>query len=426
MPCGRRSHGIKKSASKFEVKPMIDKEKIKAKVKNGELTSKEGLQDLIREMTKEVLDTLYDGELEAHLGYKKNSKKPAGKSNSRNGYSSKRVKSQKGVIDLSVPRDRESTFAPQIIKKHETDISGIEDKVISMYAKGLSTRDIRDHIYDIYGHKISPETVSNITDLVIEKSKEWQNRPLEPIYAILFMDAIVVKLRIDAVVKNIPVYCILGYNLEGKKDILGLYVSESAESASYWLTVMNELKNRGLEDVLIFSVDNLTGISNAIETAFPKAEIQKCVVHQIRNSLKFVPWKERKNVAEDLRFIYTAATEEFAKDQLIVFEEKWGSKYPHISKSWKKNWTELATFFKYPEEVRKLIYTTNPIENFNRGLRKVSKNKGVFPTEDALVKLFYLAIRDMSKKWTMQRRDWGAIYSQLSIFFEERLSQYEN
>ena len=403
---------------------MFDREKLKAQVMAGKITTTEDLQSIIRDMTKEIIDVLYDGELEAHLGYKKHDVKSKKKTNSRNGHSSKTVNSSAGKMELKVPRDREGTFEPILIKKHQTDISGIEAKVISMYAFGMSTRDIQAHIDEIYGHQISPETISRITDTIVDKSKDWQNRPLEEIYTIVFMDAIVVKMRVDGVAKNVAVYCILGYGLDGKKEVLGLYVTEDAESSKYWLSVMNELKNRGVEDILIFAVDNLPGISEAITAAFPKSEIQKCIVHQIRNSLKFVPWKERKIIAKDLKLIYSAPTEKAAIIQLENLEKKWDKKYPHISKQWRNNWTELATFFKYPAEIRKLIYTTNPIESFNRGLRKVSKNKGVLPSEDAVIKLFYLAIMQMEKKWTMPRRDWGTIYSQLSIFFEERLNKY--
>ena len=257
----------------------------------------------------------------------------------------------------------------------------------------------------------------------METAKEWQNRALERLYAIVFMDGIVVKLRQDGIVRNVTVYLVIGMDMNGKKSCLGLYIGES-ESAKYWLTVMNELKTRGVEDILIFAVDNLTGISDAIETAFPKAEIQKCIVHQIRNSLKFVPWKERKAVAADLKKIYSASTLDQAESELLSFEEKWDSKYPHIAKSWRKNWTELSTFYKYPLAIRKLIYTTNPIESFNRGIRKVTKTRSVFPTEDALLKLVFLAVRDIEKKWTMAYQDWGVIYSQLSIYFEDILKNY--
>lgn len=400
----------------------LDRKKLKEMLKEEGVESTEDLQVLMRGIMKEVIEALYDGEITDHLGYEKH-EQGTGTENYRNGFSKKTVQSTVGPVELEVPRDRKSEFTPKVIRKYQRDISGIEDKVISMYAKGMSTRDIKEHIYDIYGYEISPETVSNITDTVLEHAREWQSRPLETVYAIVFMDALVVKLRVDGIVKNVALYAIIGINLEGEKSCLGLYVSET-ESAKYWLTVMNELKNRGLEEVLIFAVDNLTGISSAIEAAFPHAEVQKCIVHQIRNSLRFVSWKERKQVARDLKSVYTAATESDARGALEDFKENWDGKYPYISRSWETNWAELSVFFKYTSEIRRLIYTTNPIESFNRGLRKVSKTRSLFPTEDALIKLMYLAARDIERRWTRSVKGWGTIYSQLCIFFEDRLRPY--
>jgi transposase-like protein len=401
----------------------IDKNALQQMIEANDIKTTEDLQALLRDMTKEMIDTIYEGELTAHLGYERHAQGGEKGGNYRNGHGKKSVKSHLGEIELSPPRDRLGAFDPQIVRKRQTDISGLEMKVISMYGKGMTTRDIRDHIYDIYGYELSAESISAITDKVMETAKEWQNRALERLYAIVFMDGIVVKLRQDGIIKNVTVYLVIGMDMNGKKSCLGLYVGES-ESAKYWLTVMNELKNRGVEDILIFAVDNLTGISDAIETTFPKAEIQKCIVHQIRNSLKFVPWKERKIVAADLKKIYTAPTLAQAESELSSFEEKWDSKYPHIAKSWRKNWAELSTFYKYPQAIRKLIYTTNPIESFNRGIRKVTKTRSAFPTEDALLKLVFLAVRDIEKKWTMAYQDWGVIYSQLSIYFEDILKNY--
>ena len=265
--------------------------------------------------------------------------------------------------------------------------------------------------------------MSNITDTVIERANEWRSRALQAVYPIVFMDGLVVKMRSEGHVRNMTVYAVMGIDLEGQKECLGLYLAET-ESAKYWLTVMNELKNRGVEEVLIFSVDNLSGLSEAIQTVFPKAEIQKSVIHQIRNSLRYVSWKERKGVAADLKSVYRAATEQEAVSGLEAFEKKWGKKYPHIPKSWRSNWAELSPYFKYPLEVRRLIYTTNPIESFNRGIRKVTKNRAIFPTEDALYKLLYLAIQGMQRRWTQRVQNWGVIYSQLCIYFEERLAKY--
>lgn len=400
----------------------FDKQELKKLLDGRELKSTEDLQELLRDLTKEVIEAIYDGELTHHLGYDKHAQNVE-KNNYRNGYGKKKVKSNFGEIELSPPRDRKGTFSPELIKKRQKDISGIEAKVISMYARGMSTRDIQDHIHDIYGYNLSSSAVSTITDKVIEKAKSWQARPLKSVYPIVFMDGIVTKLKVDGVVKNVTVYIVLGIDLTGHKSCLGLYVSDT-ESSKYWLSVMNELKNRGVEDIFIFAVDNLSGISEAINSAFPKAEIQKCIVHQIRNSLKYVPWKERKEVANDLKKIYTAATAKEGEKQLDNFEDKWGDKYYHICKSWRDNWPELSAFYKYPPVIRKLIYTTNPIESFHRTVRKGIKTKNYFPTEDALLKLFYLLIQNVEKKWTQRIRNWGEIYSNLAIYFEERMEKY--
>lgn len=401
----------------------FNKEELQKLLKEKGVKSQEDMQSLLRELTKEVIETLYDGELTNHLGYSKHEQSGSSSGNAKNGRGKKKVNSHFGEINLEPPRDRQSSYDPKIVKKRQKDITVIDTKIISMYAKGMSNRDISMHIYEIYGIELSAESISNITNTVIERAKEWQSRPLEPLYAIVFMDGMVVKLRKDGVVSNVTVYVILGIDLEGNKSCLGLYLAET-ESAKYWLNVMNELKTRGVEDVLIFSVDNLKGISEAITAAFPKAEIQKCIVHQIRNSLRFVPWKERKTVAADLKLIYTAVNEKQAKEALNEFAEKYNSRYPHIARSWNNNWAELSTFFKYSQDIRRLIYTTNPIESFHRSIRKVSKNKSIFPTEDALLKLFYLAIQDIEKRWTQIIRNWATIYSQLLIYFEERVIKY--
>lgn len=402
---------------------VLSNEQLQEIVKNNPIKSTDDLNDVIRQMSKELIETLLKSELDNSLGYKKHDIKNKETDNCRNGFTPKKVLSKMGEIDVSVPRDRLSEFEPILVKKHNKDISGMEEKIISMYAYGMTTRDIQDHLKDIYGYEFSPETISNITDQVLESAKEWQNRTLDTIYPIIYMDALVFKVRRDGRVQNTAVYGIIGINLEGKKECLGLWIGDN-ESSKFWLGVLNELKNRGVEDVLIFSVDNLTGISEAIQTAYPKSDIQKCVVHQIRNSLKFVPWKERKKVAADLKEIYKASTEECALDGLTKFKEIWDKKYPHISISWERNWDELATFFKYPEEIRRIIYTTNPIESFNYGLKKNAKNRCSFPTEDALVKLLYLNVKRISKKWISPVRNWGMIYSQLSIYFKDRLEKY--
>jgi transposase-like protein len=402
---------------------VFDKDNLKKLIEEREVKDQEGLQALLRDLTKEVIDALYDGELTEHLGYEKHQQNGSEDGNARNGKGKKTVKSHFGNIELAPPRDRAGTFDPKIVKKRQRDISGIEEKVTSMYAKGMSTRDISAHIHEIYGYELSAESISAITDKVLERAKEWQSRPLESLYAIVFMDGMVVKMRVDGSVRKQTIYVIIGIDLEGNKSCLGLYFSET-ESAKYWLSVMNELRNRGVEDILIFAVDNLKGISEAIEAVYPQAEIQKCIVHQIRNSLRFVPWKERKAVAADLKKIYTASTEEQGLKALEQFCKTWDGKYPHISKSWRTNWAELSTFFAYPREIRKLVYTTNPIESFHRSLRKVMKIRSIFPNEDSCLKLVFLATQDIEKRWTQVIRNWGPIYSQLLIRFEERVSKY--
>jgi putative transposase len=402
---------------------VLDRSKLKKILKEKGVKNLDDFNAFMKDVSKDVVETLLEGELTDHLGFEKYDQKAKTIDNSRNGFTQKTVKSKYGEIDLDVPRDRKSEFEPQVVKKRKKDISGLEEKIISMYAKGMTTRDIQAHIKDLYSYDISPETVSSITDKVLERAREWQSRPLEPIYAVIYMDAVFLRMRTEGHVRNVAVYTIIGINLDGQKECLGLWVCET-ESAKYWLSVLNELKNRGLEDVLIFSVDNLKGISEAIEAVFPQTEIQKCIVHQIRNSLRYVSWKERKAMATDLKLIYKAATEEEGSAALDDFAEKWDKRYPHVSASWKKKWAEIATFFKYPPEIRTLIYTTNPIESLHRQIKKVAKNKSSFPNEQALIKLVYLAVEEASRKWTMRHRDWAMIYSQLMIFFEDRVAKY--
>jgi len=401
---------------------VFQKEELEKLIEERGITKLEDLQEFMREMTKEVIEALYEGEITDHLGHRRHARSENG--NIRNGHTTKSVKSAVGELELDVPRDREGSYEPKIVRKRQKDITGLEERVISMYGLGMSTRDIQSHIEEIYGYSLSPESVSTITDTVLDRAKAWQNRPLQPVYAIVYMDALVIKLREERSIKPAVLYGIIGITLDGYKECLGLYLSREPESSRFWLSVMNELKNRGVKDILIFSVDNLKGISESITAAFPVSEIQKCIVHQIRNSLKHVSWKERWEVAQSLKKIYTAASEEAGLQALEDFKHQWDGKYPHVSKSWERNWSELATFFKYSKEIRKLIYTTNPIESFNRSLRKVSKNRPVFPHENAVIKVYYLATMRIEKKWTQKIRDWGQIYSQLLIQFNERLLPY--
>ena len=376
------------------------------------------LQEALKDLLGDTMEQMLKAELDEHLDYEYGEKPLS--LNTRNGSSKKTVKSSYGNIDLNIPRDREGSFEPQALKKYQKDISNIENQIISMYAKGMTTRDISTHIKEIYGFGISESMVSKITNKILPTIEEWQNRPLEKVYPFVFLNAIHYHVRENNIVVKKAVYIALGYNREGYKEILGMWVGEN-ESSKYWLLVLNQLKERGLEDILIVSTDNLSGFSQAIESVYPKTEIQKCIIHQIRNSTKFVSYRDIKELMKDLKTVYKASTEELALSNLDIFEEKWGKKYPMCVNSWRNNWAELATYFKYPEGIRKLIYTTNSIENFNRQLRKVTKNKTIFPSDYALQKSLYLAMVDASSKWTSRIRGWDQILSQLSIFFEGRI-----
>jgi len=380
-----------------------------------------GVQELFKEMVGTILESGLEGELEEELGYSKYDYRNKDTDNSRNGYSEKTLKSSLGDIEISVPRDRKGEFEPQIVRKNQTSLSGdIEEKILSMYAKGMTTSDIEGHIREIYGIEVSDSTISRVTDKILPVVKEWQMRPLEGIYAVVFMDAIHFHVRSEGQIIKKAVYIAIGIKMDGVRDVLGMWIGEN-ESAKFWLGILNGLKNRGVEDILIACVDGLTGFTSAIEAVYPRAEIQQCIIHQIRNSTKYVSYKDLKPLMADLKKVYAAVNEQTAQYQLDVFEEKWGGKYPKIALSWRSNWANLSTYFKYPQEVRTLIYTTNAIENFNRQLRKVTKSKSVFPTDDSLLKMLYLAMVDITKKWTGRRRDWGQIHSQLEVFFADRL-----
>lgn len=388
------------------------------------ITSMADIQELFKETIAEFMENGLESELEEKLGYSKydyRQKAESGSDNSRNGHSKKMLKTSMGSVEIDVPRDRNGEFEPQILKKNQTSISqDIEEKILSMYAKGMTTADIETHIREIYGLEVSDSTVSRITDKILPIAKEWQQRPLERIYAIVFLDAIHFHVRSEGQIVKKAVYIAIGVNLDGKKDVLGMWVGEN-ESAKFWATVLNNLKNRGVEDIFIACTDNLTGFTAAIEAVFPKTDIQNCIIHQLRNSSKYVSYKDLKALMADLKRVYTAVDEETALSALDDFAAKWDSKYPKISKSWYENWPNLSTYFKFPNELRKLIYTTNAIEGFNRQLRKVTKSKSVFPTDDSLFKMLYLAMMDISKKWTGRRQDWSSIYAQIAIFYEDRL-----
>ncbi|NVP23587.1 IS256 family transposase [Treponema phagedenis] len=400
-------------------RPETNRTKIaKMLIEEYQPNSVQDIQDAIKDLLGDTLEQMLKAELDEHLEYEYGAT-PLGL-NTRNGSSKKTVKSSSGEIEISVPRDREGTFEPQVVKKYQKDISNIENQIISMYAKGMTTRDISNHIKEIYGFGLSESMVSKITNKILPSIEEWQNRPLVSVYPIVFLDAIHYNVRENSIIVKKAVYIALGYTSEGFKEILGMWVGEN-ESSKYWLMVLNQLKDRGLEDVLIFSTDNLTGFTQAIEAVYPKAEIQKCIIHQIRSSTKYVSYKDIKELMNDLKTVYKAPTEEIALVQLDEFEEKWGNKYPTCVDSWRRNWAELSTYFKYPQEMRTLIYTTNSMENFNRQLRKVTKNKSIFPSDYALQKSLYLAMIDASEKWTQRIRGWDKIKSQLSIFFEGRI-----
>lgn len=398
----------------------IDRDKLKELIKEQGLKDMSDVNQFIKDLMAETIQSMLQAELDQELGYSKYDYKNKQTDNSRNGYSGKTVKSSQGEIDIKVPRDRNGEFEPQLVRKNQTDIAGIEDKILSMYAMGTSTRDIEKTIGDIYGIEISDSMVSKITDKILPMVSEWQNRPLKSIYSVIFLDALHVSVRQEGFVVKKAVYVIIGVDLEGKRDVLGLWIG-SAESAKYWLGVVNELKNRGVEDVLIASVDGLNGFSEAIRAVYPQVDVQRCVIHQIRNSTKYVSYKDIKAFTTDLKPIYRAITEEQALLALDALEEKWGKKYPLSIKSWRSNWPELSTFFKYPGEIRRMIYTTNCIENYNRQLRKVIKTKSAFPSDEALLKLLYLVTMNVIDKWTLRQKDWGTILDQLLIYFGDRV-----
>ena len=382
--------------------------------------SVEDVHEMLKNLFKDTLQEILEAELDNHLGYEKHSLEGNNTGNSRNGYSKKTIKTKFGETELTVPRDRNGEFEPKVIKKYETTSNQLEEQIIAMYAKGMSTRDIEDHMRDIYGIDVSPTMVSKITDKILPMVAEWQSRPLDRVYPVVFLDAIHFKVRKENRIVNKAAYSVLGINMAGQKEILGIWIGEN-ESASFWLSVCNDLKNRGVADILIACKDGLSGFSEAISKAFPQTEIQLCIIHQIRNSLKYVSYKEHKEIITDLKKVYQALTLGEAELAFNNFKEKWGKKHPVIIRSWENNWLELTAYFKYPYEMRRLIYTTNVIEGYHRQLRKVTKTKTAYPTDESLIKIIYLATVEASKKWTMPVRDWTSCISQFTIYFEDRL-----
>lgn len=381
----------------------------------------DGVHALVKELTAGLIQECMDAELEEELGYSRYDYKNKRTDNSRNGSYSKTVSSSQGEIDLKVPRDRNGDYEPQIVKKHQMDVSEIEDKILFLYSQGTSTRDIERTMQEMYGIEVDATRVSKITDKILPVIREWQNRPLESVYAMVMLDAIHYKVREDGIVVKKAVYIGIGTDLEGKKDVLGIWIG-ATESAKYWLSVLNGLKSRGVQDILIVSVDGLTGFSEDIAAAYPRTEIQRCIIHQIRSSTRYVSYKDVKAFTAALKPIYKAPTEELALEALDELESTWGGKYPASIKSWRDHWDELATMFKYPEQIRRIIYTTNAIENFNRQLRKVTKTKSAFVSDDALLKQLHLVTMQVTDKWTMPIKDWGSILMQLMIFFGDRVN----
>jgi len=385
------------------------------------IKTEKDLSDFSQMLTKVTIETALGAELDEHLGYDKH--QPSSTDNSRNGYSSKRLITEDGSFSVDIPRDRAGNFEPRLVKKHQTRFASMDDKILCLYAKGMTTREIVVTFKEMYDADVSPPLISKVTDAVIEQVVEWQSRPLDAIYPIIYLDCIVVKIRQDKRVINKAIYLALGINMEGQKELLGMWLSET-EGAKFWLSVLTELQNRGVNDILIACVDGLKGFPDAIQTVFPQTQIQLCIVHMVRNSVKYVPWKDYKPVTADLKRIYRSVTEEEALQALNEFSERWDDKYPQISRSWRSHWNNLNTLFNYPEDIRKAIYTTNAIESLNSVIRKAIKKRKLFPTDDAAKKVVYLAIQQASKKWTMPIRDWKTALNRFMIEFEDRLTDY--
>jgi putative transposase len=381
-----------------------------------------GEHGLLKQITKAVVERALQAEMEAHLGHAWNEAVANQSGNTRNGKSRKTFKGEFGELPIEIPRDRNGSFEPQILPKHQTRWTGFDDKILSLYARGMTVREIQGHLEEMYGTEVSPALISSVTDAVIEEVEAWQSRPLDALYPIVYLDCIHVKVRDTGSVRAKAVYLALGINMAGEKELLGIWIAQT-EGAKFWLQVVTELKNRGVQDIFIACVDGLNGFPEAIETVYPKTAVQLCIVHMVRYSLNYVSWKPRKEIAADLRTIYAAATVEEAGQNLNEFEEKWGVSHALIVQSWRRNWSRIIPFFDYPPEIRKVIYTTNAIESVNMSLRKITKNRGSFPTDEALLKLFYLALNNISKKWTMPIRDWKAALNRFSIQFEDRMPQ---
>ena len=406
------------------VAKLFTREQAREWLRENNLKDGKSIENAFISEISDVLQEALEEEMNTTLGYSKYDWKNKQTDNSRNGHTKKTVRSKLGEFELKIPRDTNGDFEPIIVKRHERTIStSLEDTIIALFAQGTTTRDISAHMEKVYGLDVSAEMVTRITDKILPIAREWQNRQLNEVYPIVYLDGIMFNVYKDGHIVKKTGYVVFAITLEGKKDVLGIWIGE-AESSKFWMSVLSDLKNRGVKDILIASVDGLTGFKEAIQATFPRTEVQKCIVHQVRTSTKYVNYKDRKAFCQDMKEIYTAPNEDAGLDALDRFEEKWGGKYSYAIKSWRSNWEILSTFFKYPPEIRRLIYTTNPIENFNRKIRKVTKNKGSFPTDESLFKILYLIVVSASEKWILPLPNWGLILNQLHVYFSERLDAY--
>ena len=417
MLCNYAKEAFTQETDMSSLDPALIKELLKDYKSPEDLIGKEGL---LKQLTKALLEKALDSELTEHLGYEKNALSGKNTGNSRNGKSRKTLKTDQGDMELSIPRDRHSEFEPQIVQKGQRRFTGFDDKILSMYARGMTVRDIQGHLKDIYSVAVSPELISTVTNGVLDMVGEWQNRPLDTVYPIMYFDALRMKVREDGRVINKAVYPALGVDMDGHKDVLGLWLDKN-EGAKFWLNVFTELKNRGVNDILIACVDGLKGLPEAIEAVFPETEVQLCIVHMVRNSLKFVSYKDRKKMAADLKTIYKAVTVEQAERALLEFAQTWDKRYPMVSQAWQSNWPKIIPFFAYSEEIRKAIYTTNAIESLNSSLRKITKNRNSFPNDESAIKLLYMALENIMKKWTMPIRNWPLAVHQFAVRFGKRV-----
>jgi transposase-like protein len=400
----------------------LSKELLRNYIKEQNFTDSNDILKSLKELFRDILQESLEAEMDETLGYLKHDYSEKVTQNSRNGYSKKTVKTELGPVEVRIPRDRDGEFEPKIVPKHQRSVNGIEDKILSLYAIGMTTRDISEQIKELYGVEVSAETVSNITNRILPLVSDWQNRPLEKTYSFIFMDAIHYKVREDKQVVVKAAYVVIGVNIDGEKEVLGIWIGAN-ESSKFWLSVLNDLKNRGVQDVLIFCVDGLNGFKEAIGATFPFAKIQRCIIHQIRSSMKYIPYKDRRSFVSDLKGVYRAVNEEVALENLLSLKDKWADKYPNAIKSWEDNWDNLSTFFAFPDNIRKIIYTTNVIESLNSQFRKVTKTKLIFPTDESLLKMLYLAVERIAKKWTRNYPGWDLVINQLNIVFSDVLDK---